>query len=285
MPILPEQIIVQNEAFFMDITIDLFNKRIRVDDMRGNIDAALSYAQKLVKDKNIEKLIIKVRKEDYDSLLQNGFICEAKIDRYFSGNDMYFFCKYFHEERRVSEYWLKEDKIAEDVSLRMQPQEEETPPSAYKIKKLEEADADQLSQLYRTIFQIYPVPLDDPDYIKKTMRNGTIYYGFYYDGEIVSAASAEKNDSYKNAELTDCATLPAHRKHKLMKKLLETLEDDLRNDGIYCAYSIARALSFGMNMALHQLGYVYRGRLLNNCHIFDKLENMNVWAKDLSCLE
>lgn len=277
-----EQIIINNGNFYIDLTLDVFNKRIRVDDMRGNIEIALSFVQELVKEKSIEKLIIKVRKEDYDILLQNGFICEAKVDRYFLGNDMYFFCKYFHEQRMVSEYWLKEDKIAEDVCLRKQHQDDETPPPIYIIKKLEEADAEQLAQLYRTIFQIYPVPLDDPDYIKKTMRNGTVYYGFYCDGEIVSAASAEKNDIYKNAELTDCATLPAHRKHKLMKWLLETLEDDLRTDGIYCAYSIARALSFGMNMVLHQLGYVYKGRLLNNCYIFDKLEDMNVWVKDLS---
>jgi hypothetical protein len=67
-----------------------------------------------------------------------------------------------------------------------------------------------------------------------------------------------------------------------MKILLEKLEEDLQSQGIYCAYSIARALSFGMNAVLHQLGYMYRGRLLNNCYIFNKLENMNVWVKDLA---
>lgn len=114
------------------------------------------------------------------------------------------------------------------------------------------------------------------------MAEGTIYYGFYYDEEIVSAASAEVNSFYKNAELTDCATLQEHRKHGLMKILLEELEKELKSSGVYCVYSIARSLSFGMNAALHQLGYQYRGRLTNNCYIFDKLEDMNVWVKDLS---
>ena len=37
-----------------------------------------------------------------------------------------------------------------------------------------------------------------------------------------------------------------------------------------------------MNAVLHGLGYQYRGRLINNCYIFEKLENMNMWVKDLS---
>jgi hypothetical protein len=67
-----------------------------------------------------------------------------------------------------------------------------------------------------------------------------------------------------------------------MKFLLLELEGELKKKGIYCAYSIARALSFGMNAALFQLGYHYRGRLLNNCYIYDKLESMNMWVKDLA---
>ena len=65
-----------------------------------------------------------------------------------------------------------------------------------------------------------------------------------------------------------------------MKRILEKLEEVLRQQAIYCAYSIARAQSFGMNAVLHGLGYQYRGRLINNCYIFEKLEDMNMWVKD-----
>jgi beta-lysine N6-acetyltransferase len=41
-------------------------------------------------------------------------------------------------------------------------------------------------------------------------------------------------------------------------------------------------LSFGMNAVLYQLGYNYCGRLMNNCYIYDKLENMNMWVKNLA---
>ena len=97
----------------------------------------------------------------------------------------------------------------------------------------------------------------------------------------MSAASAEINHFYHNAEMTDCATLPEYRQFGLLKQLILKFEEELLAQRVYCVYSIARALSFGMNAALHQLGYEYRGRLANNCYIFDELEDMNMWVKQI----
>lgn len=160
-----------------------------------------------------------------------------------------------------------------------------SPPEEYKLIFVQKEEVAALAQLYQQVFKIYPTPLHDPAYILKTMEEGTIYFAFTKGEEVVSAASAEVNEFYKNAELTDCATLLEHRKYGLMKILLEKLEEELLARGVYCAYSIARAQSFGMNAALHQLGYRYRGRLTNNCYIYDKIENMNMWVKDLSFQE
>ena len=272
---------INNEYFTAEIYIDVFNKRLRVDDLRGNIVEAINKAEEFVNVYQAEKLIIKGRQEHYLSLIEHGFQCEAVIDNYFLGSNLYFFCKYYMNERKTSTQWLQEDQIVKQV-LALKGTKQIIPPDNYEMKKCSHLDADALASLYEKVFQIYPTPLNDPQYIRKTLDEGTIYYGFYTNGEIVSAASAEVNYFYKNAELTDCATLPEHRKHGLMKILLERLEADLKSNGIYCAYSIARSLSFGMNAALHQLGYSYRGRLMNNCNIFDKLEDMNVWVKNLS---
>lgn len=274
--------VIKNEAFTAEIYIDKFNKRVRVDDLNGNIAKALSKSEEIAKETKAEKLIIKGRKEHFPQLMEHGYVCEAIIDRYFLGSDLYFFSKYYSNNRRTSNHWLQEDEITANVQKLEHDVITANPPDEYQLKKMTADDAERLAALYGEVFQIYPTPLNDPQYIKETMEQGTIYYGFLYDGEIVSAASAEVNSFYKNAELTDCATVPEHRKHGLMKILLEQLEEGLKADGIYCAYSIARALSFGMNAALHQLGYSYRGRLTNNCYIFDKLEDMNVWVKDLS---
>lgn len=273
---------IKNEYFTMNVYSDDFNKRIRIDDLHGDVSRGIKDAEKLALEKGAEKLIIKGRMEQLPLLFNHGFTCEAIIDHYFLGSHMYFFSKYYRDERRTSSHWKKEDDIVENVIKLKQSIHTAEPPQAYTLKKLAPEDAHNLANLYKEVFQIYPTPLNDPHYIIETMKEGTIYYGFLCNEKIVSAASAEVNSFYKNAELTDCATLPDHRKHGLMKILLEKLEWDLKNNGVYCAYSIARALSFGMNAALHQLGYHYRGRLGNNCFIFDKLEDMNVWVKDLS---
>ena len=97
--------------------------------------------------------------------------------------------------------------------------------------------------------------------------------------KIVAAASAEINKQYRNAELTDCATAEGFQGKGYMRSLLLELERNLRTQGITCLYTIARAESFGMNKAFHDLGFAYSGRMTNNCFIFSGLEDMNVWYK------
>ncbi|GHH98310.1 putative beta-lysine N-acetyltransferase [Neobacillus kokaensis] len=279
---LPVTICLQELTFNMEVCLDSFNKRIRCDDYRGNIQLIINKLEELVHEHHAEKLIIKGRSEDILAFYEQGFQPEAIVDRYFHGTDAWFFTKFYTSDRKKNEHWMTEDGMIHSIYQLEAPSQKIFPPKEYTLKKAETSDAEKLSALYRQVFQIYPTPLNNPEYVKKTMNDGTIYYTFYYKGEIVSAASAEINSFYKNAELTDCATLTEHRKYGLMKLLLQELEQELIRNGIFCAYSIARSLSFGMNAALYQLGYKYRGRLMNNVFIYDKLENMNMWVKNLA---
>ncbi|CAG9608174.1 putative beta-lysine N-acetyltransferase [Pseudoneobacillus rhizosphaerae] len=268
--------------FWLLVYDDPFNKRIRIDDYYGGIAPVIDYVENLMKEKKREKLIIKVRSEHFKEFLERGFTCEAIIDHYYLGSTMYFFTKYFDQKRNQNDHWITEDQILGSINGMEISTDTLQPPNEYHLKKVDATDAEKLALLYQTVFKIYPTPLHDSEYIKETIEDGTIYYAFYCNGAIVSAASAEVNRMYRNAELTDCATLTEHRKHGLMKILLKKLELELFDQGIYCSYSIARSLSFGMNAVLHQLGYRYRGRLKNNVFIYDKLENMNVWVKNLA---
>ncbi len=275
-------ICLQELTFYLEVCLDPFNKRIRVDDYRGNIQLILRKLEELVREQQAEKLIIKGRSEDTVAFYEHGFQPEAMVDRYFLGTDAWFFTKFYSSNRKKSDHWMVEDGIIHRIFQLSPANQGTSPPKEYQLNKVDQSNATELSALYRQVFQIYPTPLNDPEYVKKTMEDGTIYYAFFNQGEIVSAASAEINSFYKNAELTDCATLSQHRKYGLMKLLLQELEEELKRNGIFCAYSIARALSFGMNAALYQLGYKYRGRLMNNVYIYDKLENMNMWVKNLT---
>lgn len=273
--------IVTNQ-YSVKITVDSFNKRIRLDDYYGNVLQILANFENLAQKEQAQKLIIKGKRKDYPLFLEHGFQCEGVIDHYFLGEDAYIFCKYITTVRKNSQYWLEEENIIDSVKELEVDNAVKEVPNSYQLIKATKEESKLLSQLYQKVFKIYPTPLHQPTYIEKTMEEGTIYVAIKDGEKIVCAASAERNSFYKNAEVTDCATLPEHRKNGLLKLLLMELERVLKREGYYCAYSLARALSFGMNAALQQLGYRYRGRLINNCYIFDKLENMNIWVKDLS---
>ncbi|MGM0751145.1 MAG: putative beta-lysine N-acetyltransferase [Bacillota bacterium] len=257
---------------------DGYNRRLRVDEFRGNPGLLWEYVKRETESSLYEKVIVKARWNQSLFFFEKGFILEGGVNAYFNGDKALFMSKFLTNERRNSSYWSKEDEILQSV----QQLDSQTVVSSETIFVATEEHAGQLADLYQEVFKLYPVPLHNPDYVKESMKSGTIFVYIEEDGRIISAASAEVSLSCKNAELTDCATRSSHRKGGYMKHLIRKLEGELLERDIFCAYTIARALSFGMNAVFHQLGYRYGGRLANNCIIFDKMEDMNIWEKDLS---
>ena len=260
---------------------DDFNERIRIDDYMGNLDGIASHIQSLFTSK-YSKCILKVKEGDVSAFLSIGFIYEGKIRNYFSGMDAHLMTKYRENWRRNSTSWTDEDHILEGV-LKKSPTPLKQKPM---MRQGRESDAEALALLYKQVFSVYPTPMDDPAYIRKAMKDDTIFFVIEEHGKMISAASAEVNRKHKNAEMTDCATLAEHRKGGAMRYLIMELEKRLVEENIYYAYSIARSLSFGMNAVFHQLGYEYGGRLVNNVKIYQDWENMNLWSKVLTfCAE
>ncbi|KAA0550431.1 putative beta-lysine N-acetyltransferase [Bacillus sp. BGMRC 2118] len=273
---------MEGENFYLSVCFDHFNQRIRLDDYRGNITSIADKVMELAAKQSYSKAILYSRREHVHVFVEKGFLLEAIFEGYFHGSHAYALTMYFEPARKKNDNWLKEDKILQDVlKLPISKQLGEMP-GGYKLRKGTPIDAEALSDLYKKVFQVYPTPLNDTSYIRKIMKVNTVFFVVEKDGVLVSSASAGIDFQYSNAEISDCATLPEHRSHGLMKHLIERIEQDLISKRIFCAYSIARALSFGMNASLKQLGYKYKGRMMNNCYIYDKLEDMNVWVKDLS---
>ena len=267
--------IIQHDSTFVSLYEDLYSRRIRVDDYSGNSESILQAISSSLPTWT-EKLIIKARPSDVHFFTHNGFTEEAMIGGYFSGIDMHFMTKYLVASRGTSTQIKKEEEIIR--TLLSTPLASEPGPSIT-VEFATEADADKLARLYSKSFKIYPTPVHDPLHIKKTMAEGTVYVITRYQDEIISAASAEINDAYHNAELTDCATAAGYEGQGLMRTLLSELEHHLRSRGITCLYTIARSESFGMNKAFYLLGYTYGGRMTKNCMIYSGLEDMNVWWK------
>lgn len=267
--------------FLMQIYLDFTNERLRVDDFRGNAVAVIERVREIAKEHGCSKIFIKTRWEDVGTLLAHGYMLEGIFKGYFHGSNAYSMALYFTEERRTSEYWMEEDDILHQVMQISNQSPIPFLPEGYSMRLADLEDAEKLAILYGAVFPIYPTPMDKPDYVRKVIEEGTVFQVMEWKGKLVAAASAEINEAYHNAEMTDCATLPEHRKHGLMKILIHALETELISRHIYCHYSLARALSYGMNAVFRQLGYEYTGRLTKNCNIFDKLEDMNLWVKPI----
>ena len=273
---------VKTEDVTIQLFLDYFNKRLRVDHYRGNMTMILDELERVAGQHRFSKIIFYSRPEHWQQLLSKGFELEAMVKGYFNGTDMYMMTCYKEIERRTSNSWIEEDVTLHTIMEKERKTEELLSPDCYHFRKATVQDADKLADLYGKVFAVYPTPMNNAEYVKRMISSGNVFYVVESDKQLVSAASADINQTLRNAELTDCATLPEHRKYGLMKKLLIHLENELKNNRIYCAFSIARARSFGMNAAFYQLGYEYNGRLTNNCYIYEKLEDMNVWVKDLS---
>ena len=129
------------------------------------------------------------------------------------------------------------------------------------------------------MFASYPFPIHDPDYLIETMRSHVCYFVAEKDGKIAAASSGEMDQENRNAEMTDFATLPDHLGNGLAVHLLKFMEPEMRKRNIATLYTIARAISPGMNITFAKCGYTFGGTLINNTQISGSIESMNLWHR------
>jgi len=129
-------------------------------------------------------------------------------------------------------------------------------------------------------FFVYGKFLRNLGYILKLMKEKCLFAGSFYEDRLVSIAAAYPNKYTLRSEMTDCATLADFRGSSLTENLLTLLEKNIQKPEKYTLFSLARAGSFGMNRIFFKLGYKYKGRLVNNCHIAGRFEDMNLWVKE-----
>ena len=230
---------------------------------------------------NFDKIFLKARLGDFQQFISHGYLMEGVLRYYFRGEDAYVCSRFSSKERLSCEDLFDEALALEGIMYDTETRALRPLDSGISIMKAEEGHIPQLVLIYREIFKTYPLPITKPDYLKSLMDRNVIYRLAMQGEEAIGAASAEINTKYSNAELSDCASLPAAQGKGLMQHLLLALEDDLRRRNIMTSYTIARATSVPMNRAFFRLGYEFSGRLIKNCDIFGKFEDMNIWVKRL----
>lgn len=236
----------------------------------------------MAKEKGYTKIFAKIPEPQKNTFLEAGFTIEAKVPRmYGNTEDALFLAYYPNDNERSAETDATElDKI-EKLALSKQSNEiagKDLPLDTI-IRRCSPEDAEVMSEIYRIVFPSYPFPIDDPEYIRATMATHIEYFCVVKSGSIVALSSSEMDEEHGNVEMTDFATHPDHLGNGYAVHLLLEMEAAMRERGIHTAYTIARAVSAGMNITFAKCGYEFGGRLKNNTNISGDIESMNVWYK------
>lgn len=216
------------------------------------------------------------------ALLNNGYRIEAHIPGFYNSvRDVFFMSKFLSSQRETI---AEEEKIKIDSNLELAMKKANSKKklniAPYVVKRLSFENVNELTTLYKTVFETYPFPIFEPDYILNTMESNIAYFGVFHNNELISASSAECDFDESNVEMTDFATRPSSLGKGLAYALLMEMEHYARENGLKTFYTIARSLSAGMNITFSKAGYAFSGTLINNTNIYGRIESMNVWHKN-----
>ncbi|HEY3272500.1 MAG TPA: putative beta-lysine N-acetyltransferase [Methanocella sp.] len=242
----------------------------------------IDYLKDIALENGYSKIFIKVPASALGKFLRKGYIMEAHVPRLFNGTEDGFFMARYLKEVRSHE--PKGEHIREVLSKALALAGRRKPVSlapGYSYYIARPDDAGELAQLYRKVFATYPFPIFDEGYLKKTMKENIRYFAIRKDDKIIAASSAETDCGLKNVEMTDFATHPDHRGKHLSTYLLMKMEEEMLEDSMKVAYTIARSLSYPVNSLFSKAGYAFGGTLVKNTNICGSFESMNVWYKTL----
>lgn len=273
---------INTPDFNVELELSPVNKRIILYQYKLRNTAAVSvfveYLDNLCDSNGFGKVWGKLPEEDSRQLLKYGFIREAAIPSYFAPGKDAVICSRFYGERKLSRNTLLNKQMVMEMQKSATVNCEINSCPGYHFKIAGKNDTRLLANLYQQVFASYPYPVHDPGYLQRCM-DYTRYMLAFREDQLVAAASAEMNCTYRNAEMTDFATLPSERGRGLAAILLQQLEREMSSANIHSLYTLARSTSPSMNQVFKKMGYKYTGTLINNCHIAGDFEDMNVYCK------
>lgn len=260
-----------------------FNNRVYLMKLsKADFPAIIDFVYNLAKENGYTKIFAKIPLWAKGGFDDRGYDTEAFIPRFFMGTEGACFMSFYFDGDRKT-------KIDRQKTQQIIDHAKNTPPvegplqlqSRYSHAVLTPNDADDLASVYKKLFETYPFPISDPEYIRHTMKQNVQYFGIKEKGRLVAASSCEMDIDGKNVEMTDFATLPEYRSKGLASFLLSKMENEMLKRGMLTCYTIARSLSYGMNITFAKHKYLFAGTLFNNTNISGSIESMNVWYKDL----
>ena len=230
------------------------------------------------------KIFAKVPRWAAEAFEGEGFYNEAVIPGFYSGTEDVCFMSFYLTDERKQVSPEDHSIIKNNIDLALSKQNQSSignrPPDVI-INVLDKTDAKPLTELYKKVFDCYPFPVFEEEYIQATMEENIVYFGAWVNDRLIAASSAEMDIEGKNAEMTDFATDPEFLGQNLSLFLLYQMEKEMRNRDFKTLYTIARSFSAGMNITFAKSSYNFAGTLINNTYISTKIESMNVWYKNI----
>jgi len=226
------------------------------------------------------KAFAKVPSTKAGCFLASGWNLEAFVPGLFNGElDGVFLSRYYDPARREVE-----PGHLDALCRMMATLGAEAPrplPESLQARVCTAQDALKMAALYSEVFERYPFPIHESDYLRSTMEENIEYFGIWEGENLVALSSAEKDVANSNVEMTDFAVSPEYRGLGLGLLLLTQMDAGMTARGIKTAYTIARLRSKGMNATFLRAGYKYSGTLFRNTFISEGLESMNIYYKRL----
>jgi putative beta-lysine N-acetyltransferase len=260
------------------------NRRVYLMNLNGAAPASVIPKLAELADRNrYTKIFAKVPVSASEPFYRAGYRREAVVPGFFKGReDAAFLGLYLQEARRAVPDELSIDSVIDAAEKRRR--QGAVPFSGLAgvaTRPCRPGDADEMSRLYRAVFESYPFPIYDPEYLRETMASHVAYFCIDHGGRIIALSSAEMDEVNGNVEMTDFATHADWRGRHLATLLLSRMEEAMRHKAMYTAYTISRASSYAINVTFASMGYTLGGVLVNNTHIAGQIESMTVWYKCL----
>lgn len=268
--------------YSFECIIDKRNRRLKV--FKHHCDSHLALTEKLIevaKDHELSKIWLRAEAHDWMQYLESGFRLEAIDPHFFRGKPAFHLAYFLETERTYSAHWEGELAILRGALNKAASKTNNPSVTNFQDQEATINDIPQMVKLFKKVFTSYPTPITEPDYLKECMEDNTHFHLIFKDAELIACASAEIDWDNLNAEMTDCATHPDWNGQGLMTLILQKLEYEMHQQGLYSLYTIARSKSPGINNVFKKLGYAYGGQFINNCDICGQFEDMNLWSKKI----
>lgn len=260
-----------------------YNDRVYLMKLaKDDVPAIIGKLDRLAQERSYGKIFAKAPASARNWFLRHGYLTEALVPKFFDNREDACFMGKFLSPERMDGDAGQIRKVLKAARLKASRQTEPVVPSGFEFRIPRDSDLQEMSRVYRKVFDTYPFPIHDPEYLAASKEGGVIYFSIFKDGKIAALSSAEIDPVSLSAEMSDFATLPEHRGQGLALCLLRRMEKEVKTKNIRTAYSIARSVSMGMNLTFAASGYRYGGTLINNTNISGNLESMNVWYKHLA---